>query len=75
MFDVLGDLAGVRSYEDLRRDATTQEVEGFPIRVASVSHLIAMKRAANRPKDKLMLLEYIDLADELGSRAKDEKRD
>jgi transcriptional regulator with XRE-family HTH domain len=63
MFDVLGDLAGVRSYEDLRRDATVQEVEGFPIRVASIDHLISMKRAANRPKDKLMLLEYIDLAD------------
>lgn len=71
MFDVLGDLAGVGSYADLRRDATVQEVEGFPIRVASIDHLIAMKRAANRAKDKLMLLEYIDLADvrkELGQR-------
>lgn len=64
MFDVLGDLAGVRSYEDLRRDATIEEVEGHRIRVASIDHLIAMKRAANRPKDKLMLLEYIDLAAE-----------
>lgn len=63
MFDVLGDLAGVRSYEALRRDAAVQEVEGFPVRVASIDHLIAMKRAANRPKDKLMLLEYIELAD------------
>lgn len=62
MFDVLGDLAGVRSYEALRRDATVQEVEGFPVRVASIDHLIAMKRAANRPKDKLMLLEYIEFA-------------
>lgn len=66
MFDVLGDLAGVRSYEDLRRDATLEEVEGHRIRVASIDHLIAMKRAANRPKDKLMLLEYIVLADERG---------
>ncbi len=64
MFDVLGDLAGVRSYEDLRHDATIETVEGHRIRVASISHLIAMKRAANRPKDKLMLLEYIVLADE-----------
>lgn len=64
MFDVLGDLAGVRSYEDLRHDATIEEVEGHRIRVASISHLIAMKRAANRPKDKLMLLEYIVLAEE-----------
>ena len=44
------------------RDATVQEVEGFPVRVASIDHLIAMKRAANRPKDKLMLLEYIEFA-------------
>lgn len=70
MLDVLGDLAGIRAYEDLRRDAAVQEVEGFPIRVASIDHLIAMKRAANRPKDKLMLLEYIDLADELQKREK-----
>ena len=63
MFDVLGDLAGIHAYEDLRRDSTVHEVEGFPIRVASIDHLIAMKRAANRPKDKLMLLEYVDIAD------------
>ncbi len=68
MFDVLADLAGVRSYEDLRRDATIEEVEGHRIRVASLSHLIAMKRAANRPKDKLMLLEYIVFADERSGR-------
>ncbi|HEU4392380.1 MAG TPA: helix-turn-helix domain-containing protein [Solirubrobacterales bacterium] len=64
MFDVLGDLAGIRSYEDLRRDAAMREVEGLPIRVASIDHLIAMKRAANRPKDKVMLEEYIVMAGE-----------
>jgi transcriptional regulator with XRE-family HTH domain len=63
MFDILGDVAGIRSYEELRRDATVQRVEGFAVRVASLGHLIAMKRSANRPKDQLMLLEYIDLAD------------
>lgn len=74
MFDVLGDVAGVRSYEDLRRDATMQEVEGHQIRVASLDHLISMKRAANRPKDKLMLLEYIVLADVQKEKAKEEKK-
>jgi transcriptional regulator with XRE-family HTH domain len=64
MFDILGDVAGIRSYEVLRRDAVVEEVEGFSVRVASIDHLIAMKRAANRTKDKLMLLEYIELADE-----------
>lgn len=64
MFDILGDLEGIRSYEDLRRDARVLEIEGFPIRVASIGHLISMKRAANRTKDKLMLEEYIVIADE-----------
>lgn len=73
MFDVLGDLAGIRSYEDLRRDATVQEVEGFPIRVSSIGHLIAMKRAANRTKDKLMLEEYIVIAEMRKELAEEEK--
>lgn len=62
MFDILGDVAGIASYEELRRGATVLEVEGFSIHVASLSHLISMKRSANRNKDQLMLLEYIDLA-------------
>ncbi len=69
MFDILGDLAGIRSYGDLRRDAIVQEVEGLPIRVASIGHLISMKRAANRTKDKLMLEEYIVIADERKKRS------
>lgn len=71
MFDILGDVAGVASYETLLRGATVLEVEGFAIRVASLGHLIAMKRSANRPKDWNMLLEYIDLA-ELPDPAADE---
>jgi len=61
MFDILGDVEGISSYEELRRGSTVLEVEGFAIRVASLPHLIAMKRSANRPKDQTMLLEYIDL--------------
>lgn len=62
-FDVLGDPAGVSSYDDLRREARTDEIESIPVRVASLDHLIAMKRAANRTKDKLMVEEYIAIAD------------
>lgn len=72
-FDILGDFAGVRSYEDLRREAATLEVEGLPIRVASIGHLISMKRAANRTKDKLMLEEYIVIAEEQKKLAKETK--
>ena len=63
MFDILGGAEGIRSYEELRRDASFLYVKGFAVRVASIDHLIEMKKAANRPKDQLMLLEYIDLAD------------
>jgi hypothetical protein len=62
-FDVLGDVAGVSAYDDLRREARSEEIAGFGVRVASLDHLIAMKRAANRTKDKLMVEEYIELAD------------
>lgn len=62
--DVLGDIAGVRDFETLRRDAVEREVGGMPIRVASLNALIAMKRAANRPKDRSMLEDYLVLADE-----------
>ncbi|HKA67029.1 MAG TPA: hypothetical protein VKG03_03880 [Solirubrobacterales bacterium] len=72
-FDVLADVAGVRSYEELRRDAEVEIIEGVPVRVASIDHLIAMKRAANRPKDKLMVEEYIVLADEQKKLTKEKK--
>ena len=62
--DVLGDVAGIGTYDDLRSAATEKEVAGTRVRVASIDHLIAMKRAANRTKDKLMVEEYIVIADE-----------
>jgi hypothetical protein len=63
-FDVLADAAGMRSYEDLRSAAVEREVFGHLVRVAAIDHLIAMKRAAGRTKDKLMVEEYIVIADE-----------
>ena len=67
-FDILGDIAGVRNYEELRRDSKVEEVFGMEIRIASLDHLIAMKRAANRAKDQLMVMEYVELADEIRKR-------
>lgn len=63
-FDILGHIPGVSSYEDLQRDSVEAAIEGQPVRVASIDHLIAMKRAANRTKDKLMVEEYLVIADE-----------
>jgi hypothetical protein len=63
-FDVLADIAGISSYEQLKADAVERRIAGVEVRVASIDHLIAMKRASSRTKDKLMLEEYIVIADE-----------
>ncbi len=63
-FDILGDIDGIRSYSELRTEARMIDLGGLSIRVASLDHLIAMKRGSNRTKDRLMLEEYIVIADE-----------
>jgi predicted nucleotidyltransferase len=63
-FDILADAAGMRDYEAMRSDARVDAIEGVTVRIVSLDDLIAMKRAANRPKDKLMVEEYIVIADE-----------
>ncbi len=55
--DLLGEPAGIGSFEQLWEDATTLELDGLPVRVASIPSLIAMKRAAGRRKDLLHLME------------------
>ena len=62
--DVLADVAGVKGYEPVAGRAVEREIAGLPVKVASIDDLIAMKRAANRPKDRNMLEEYIVIADE-----------
>ena len=61
--DILSDPEGAPRYEALKRAAVPAEVEGERVLVASLDHLIAMKEAAGRTKDKLMALEYRKLAD------------
>jgi hypothetical protein len=63
-FDVLAYPEGAASYERLRADAKTINVAGRSIAVASLDHLIAMKEASGRLKDKVMSLEYRVLSDE-----------
>ncbi len=58
-FDILGHVDGIRGYEELRAHAKLQEVAGIPVRVASLNHLIGMKRRVDRTKDQLMVEEYV----------------
>ena len=55
--NLFGELAGSGSFEQLWNDATLLELDGLPVRVASIRSLIAMKRAAGRPKDLTHLME------------------
>jgi hypothetical protein len=63
--DILADPSGAPPYRELRAASVEAPVDGLPLRVASLDHLIAMKEAAGRPKDKLMATEYRVLSDEL----------
>jgi hypothetical protein len=63
-FDILGYADGIRSYAELRAAGVPTLIEDYEVRIASIDHLIAMKRASNRVKDRLMVEEYIVIADE-----------
>lgn len=64
-FDILADLVGAPRYAELKATGQDVEIDGVPVRIASLDHLIAMKEAAGRPKDKLMATEYRTLSDVL----------
>ncbi len=55
--DLLADLPGAESYERLVDRGRIIDLAGQQVRVASVDDLISMKRAANRPKDQLHVME------------------
>ena len=59
--DLLGDIPGVDSFEGLWNRSVTTQLYGMTVQVASIDDLIAMKRAANRPKDQVHLLELLAL--------------
>jgi hypothetical protein len=64
-FDILSDPDGAPRYEALKAAAKKEDVRGKPILFASLDHLIAMKEASGRTKDKLMATEYRVLSDQL----------
>jgi predicted nucleotidyltransferase len=49
--DFLAEPDGAPPYEELKNRAVRFDLEGRTVRVASIDDLIAMKRAAGRPKD------------------------
>lgn len=52
--DIMQWVAGIDSdpaYATLAADAIEGELDGIPLRVCGLEHLIAMKRAAGRPRD------------------------
>jgi Nucleotidyl transferase AbiEii toxin, Type IV TA system len=59
--DLLVDPQGAPAYVELRRDADIVDLDGIEVRVASIEHLSAMKRAAGRPQD-LADLEALQIA-------------
>ena len=59
--DLLGEAAGVTSFEDLWANASEVPLYGRTVRVASIRDLIAMKKAAGRGKDLLDLHELEQL--------------
>jgi hypothetical protein len=64
-FDLLSDPVGAPRYDVLKATATKGDIRGRTVLFASLDHLIAMKEASGRTKDKLMATEYRVLSDEL----------
>ena len=62
--DLLGEVAGGGSYDAVAGDAETASIGGQTIRCVSLPRLIALKRAAGRPKDLVILGELEALLDE-----------
>lgn len=50
--DVMQQVPGARPYAQLDADAIQTELDGVPVRVVSLADLIALKRAADRPRDR-----------------------
>lgn len=65
--DCLGTPAGTDGSADLDASATDEDLDGLVVRVASLDDLIRMKRAADRPQDRIAVEWLSALRDELES--------
>lgn len=66
--DIFGEPTGAPAYAELKRRSSVERIDGLDIRVASIDHLIAMKEAAGREKDRLLAGELRALSDVLRRR-------
>jgi len=71
--DLFEIVPGVDSFQILWEQSQQMELFGVPIRVASLDHLIAMRRAAGRPKDHAYLAELEKLRARALRRASEQK--
>ena len=65
--DCLGTPAGTDGFADLDASATDEDLDALVVRVASLDDLIRMKRAADRPQDRIAVEWLSALRDELES--------
>jgi hypothetical protein len=65
--DCLGTPAGTDGFADLDASATDEDLDGLVVRVASLEDLIRMKRAADRPQDRIAVEWLSAIRDELES--------
>jgi len=63
--DCLGTPAGTDGFADLDAAATDEDLDGLVVRVASLDDLIRMKRAADRPQDRIAVEWLSALRDEI----------
>ena len=64
--DLLGEVTGGGSYEDLISSSTVLDLFGLPCPCLDLDPLIATKRAAGRPKDLEAIAELEILREESG---------
>ncbi|MBF8299919.1 MAG: hypothetical protein HW394_289 [Acidobacteria bacterium] len=64
--DLLGEVTGGGSYDQLAPEAETVPLEGHVFRCVSLRRLIALKRAAGRPKDLNVIAELEALLEDRG---------
>ncbi|BDI29099.1 hypothetical protein CCAX7_11500 [Capsulimonas corticalis] len=60
--DLLAEPPGAPLFEELLERSVLMEIQGQQVHACSLDDLIAMKKAANRPKDQLHLMELQALA-------------